>query len=220
MQDTSQDTSQDTPERYPNAPTTHPNDAAAQNPWAAPNATATFPAVRQGDIPTYVYPIIRVPGTVQGITSRFREGNIALSQEGISLQGLAVVKEATRIKLTLLGILAGAIGAAIVGTILEYVRSPYQEQFAWSEVSDIVLESQKNRIAFVYPDRDKPSRMCTLVLKYDPVTYQNIVQASRYFGSSKVREGKIKRPDIIALWVLLGLVALIFLIGIIASNSK
>jgi hypothetical protein len=191
------------------------------NPWTpATPLGERGQAVSSTDTPNYHYALQRTHGVVRGTTSRMRDGMIRLSREGIQISGRAVLKQEMQVLILVGGLLVG-IGVLLVALFLEYYRQPREEYISWEEVEEIVLESEKKKICFVYPDIDKPSRSCSLVLHYkDERIYNNIVQAARYFAPHKVHEGKIKRPDIIALWVILGLLICLLIFGIIMSSQK
>jgi hypothetical protein len=188
-----------------------------QNPWAH-NPQAGQPVTgAQRETPVYTYPMKRIPGIVQGANSRFRDGHLVLDKDGLLVEGQAVLP--TVYQWFILAGIAVGIGWIPVALFLEYYRQPRREVVRWDEVVEIVTEAHKRRICFVYPDRDNPSKICSLVMQYDEATFANISQAARYYVGAKVHEGKIKRSEIVALFVLLGLFLLI-IIGIAIGSSK
>jgi hypothetical protein len=187
-------------------------------PWTPYPPVAQKTQAAQGDTPTYTYPMKRTPGTVQGANSRFRDGNITLNKEGIIVEGQAVLPPEYQ-WLILVGIAMG-IGWIPIALFLEYYRQPRREEIRWDELTEVVLESPKSGICFVYPDRDKPHKMCSLALKYDEAPLTNIAQASRFYARAKVHEGKIKRSDILGYIVLFVVAAIVFTAIAIAANQK
>jgi hypothetical protein len=201
--------------------------ADTPNPWVSPPPSLTLigeygpttlsrPA--DTDTPIYHYAIQRAPGVVKGTPSRMRNGFLRLSREGIHIDGKAVLNQDTQAICFLLGLLFG-IGVLLVALCLENYRQPRQEYISWEEVEEIILDSQKNKICFVYPDRDKFSRSCSLVLEYkDERLYQSITHSARHFVPNKVHEGKIKRPDMVAAWVALGVIIFMFVLACLAAT--
>jgi hypothetical protein len=199
-------------------PNKESNTDLQQNPWTQTPQVGQPSSIAQQDTPTYTYAIKRIPGVVQGANSRMRDGRIVLDREGILVEGQAVLPPVYQ-WLILAGIVVG-IGWILVALFLEYYRQPRREEIGWHEITEIVTESEKKRICFVYPDRDNPQKMCSLAMQYDEATFTNISQASRYYAGTKVHTGKIKRPDIIGLFVLLAVCVVIFTAIAIAANQQ
>jgi hypothetical protein len=177
----------------------------AQNPWAPPTPTPT-PAQADAPTPIYRYPLKRTAGAVKGANSRMRDGEIFLAPAGIRLVGKAVPGQTEQI-------MAGVMGGGIGGLIMEYSREHRQEDIPWETVETVVLEPHKQKICFVYHNPDNFGGFCSLVLQYkDAATYQNIVQATRYFVPYKVKEGVIPNLGVTVLFVFLGIfvIALIY----------
>jgi hypothetical protein len=177
-----------------------------ENPWTP----AKTPAAAQADTPSpiYRYPLQRTAGAAQGRNSRMRDGEIFLGREGIRIAGRAVPGQNEQIA-------AGIMGGGLAQLILEYSREPRQENIPWDEVKAVVLESHKKKICFVYPDRDYPSQLCSLVLQYKDDTYPHIVQAARYFAPYKVKEGVIRHSELMILWIFLGILVIAVLYAIL-----
>jgi hypothetical protein len=176
-----------------------------ENPWTPPAPT---PAQTDTQKPIYRYPLRRTAGGVKGRNSRMRDGEIFLGGEGIRIAGRAVPGQNEQLA-------AGILGGGLAQLILEYSREPRQEDIPWNEVEAVVLESQKQKICFVYPDRDYPSQLCSLVLQYKDGTYPHIVQAARYFVPRKVKEGVIRHSELMVLWIFLGILVIAVLYAIL-----
>jgi hypothetical protein len=181
-----------------------------ENPWTPAVPERAQAAQTDTATPIYRYPLKRTAGAVKGVNSRMREGEVFLAPAGIRIVGKAVPGQAEQV-------MAGVMGGAIGGLIMEASRQPRQEDISWSEVESIVLEPQKQKICFVYPDRDNLKRSCSLVLQYkkDVEMYQNMVQAARYFAPYKVKEGTIRNSEMVILFIFLGILAIALLYALI-----
>ncbi len=191
-----------------------------QQPWAAAELLPGSPEGIQSSGPIYTYGLTVSQGRVKGMVSDYRNGFVTLTQEAVYIQGQAVLPNATRNWILIPCILLSIVVLILVYYILEYAaRRPQFSRLSWGDVHEIVLEPVKGRVCLVYAEPDKPRTLFSLAFK-PGASYDNFVQAARYFAPEKVREGKIgpvTSPWVY--WTIVGIVVLMFVIGFFAINS-
>ncbi|MBC8102657.1 MAG: hypothetical protein H7Z41_08730 [Cytophagales bacterium] len=193
-----------------------------QQPWAALDAAQTGPPLpwAQSAGPVYTYEMKVAQGRVKGMVSDYRSGVVALTPEGVYLQGQAVLPQKTRLWIVLPLILLGVIIAAVVSSVLEnYARNPKQDTLSWDQVQDIVLEPAKGRVCLVYRESVQPKTVFSLAFRPGS-HYENFELAARYFAPKKVREGKIGPAT--SPWVyvvLVGVIVMIFALLYFVSEN-
>ncbi len=170
--------------------------------WAAAQARQ-----EAAETPLYRYPMLVTPGRVRGRVSDFREGTVTLTDEGISVDGRAVLPAGQRALILLASIFVGVL---IVLILLEYaIRVARSHRLPWSCVDEIVLEPHKNRVCLAYHLPERPDSVFSLAFRLTPpLLYENFVQAARHFAPEKVREGKIAPPT--PWWVFVAVIVLFF----------
>ncbi len=157
-----------------------------------------------------------MPGRVKGTVSDYREALITLTREDLRLEGKAVLPQETQIPLILAGFVVG-VGPLLVALILEYaVRQPRIDYFRWDDIEEIVLEPGKQRACLVYHHPKRPHKLASLAFRLG-VDYENFATVVRQYVPQKVRDGKIGSAISPIIWVLLGLVVALLLLGIVLA---
>jgi hypothetical protein len=150
---------------------------------------------------------------IEGHVSDFREGALAMNENGIYIQGKMVPREEIQIPIYAVTVPAGVIIALIVQIVIENsMRSPASLHLPWSSVKGIVFIQNKQMVCLIFSSPNYRGKIKTFSLPFRlaPDAYAAFEQTAQGLAPNLTRKGSIGRTmmpltRVLLVYILVGL---------------
>lgn len=178
------------------------------------------PATNQTYQPTF-YPFRFLYMKVAGNVADFREGQIGIAPDGLTIVGKAQPRAEIYQAVQVVTFLLSVFICIIASLIMRYAfLQPSQLRMSWQQVRQIVLQPAKRRACIVYdaPNYANTIKTFSLAFQLPPLEYEAFTKMAQQYAPAVTGSGRIKSAQSIViaffafLLILVGAVVLISLL--------